>query len=496
MTLALEVRGLQKSFFGYRVLEGIDLEVSAGEIHGLVGENGAGKSTLMKILAGVYQPDGGSLRVDGVERRFGHPVQATRAGISTVFQEFNLLPERTVAQNVYLAREPRRGPVVLPSDMTRRTRELLESLEIDSVDPDARVGSLSVAEQQIVEIVKALSYDARIIQMDEPTAALAEHEVALLAGIVRRLSQRGVAVLYVSHRLREIFDLCDRVTVLKDGALVTTAKASELDEQQLVRLMVGRTLSSFFPEKPADHATGPATIELRGAGNHAVDDVSLTVHGGEIVGMAGLQGAGRTEVLDGIAGAVPFTRGSVLVDGVPARLSRPRHAVRRHIAYITEDRKATGLMLDQSVLDNTLAVVRAVRPRDARASRAEANRLLTDLELVARGPDQEVRFLSGGNQQKVILAKWLLTKPRVILFDEPTRGIDVGAKYALYRLMRELASAGHAILMVSSELPELIGMADRILVMHEGRMVAELPSGSSEERILAAASGLDDTAVA
>jgi ABC-type sugar transport system ATPase subunit len=489
----LQVRGVSKSFFGYPVLSNVGLEVSAGEVHGLVGENGAGKSTLMKILAGVYSRDSGEVLLDGKPVEFWHPVQAYAAGISTVFQEFNLLAERTVAENVYLGRELRVRGLVSPKRMNRSTRELLESLGVTSIAPTALVRDLSVAQQQIVEIAKALSYDARVISMDEPTAALADHEVELLYGIIRRLTQRGVAILYVSHRLREIFDLCDRITVLKDGELVTTVAASELDEDELVRLMVGRPLSSFFPERLDGTVVGDLALELAGVGNTAVDEVTMQLRRGEIVGVAGLQGAGRTELLEGISGAVPFTRGTMRMDGATVSITRPRQAIRRHIAHITEDRKATGLALNQSVLDNALMIVRATRPRQVSSVRRRASALFADLELSARGPDQEVRFLSGGNQQKVVLAKWLLTDPRVILLDEPTRGIDVGAKHALYTIIRELAAAGLAILMVSSELPELIGMSDRILVMHDGRLVDELPAGSSEERILRSASGIKES---
>jgi len=486
----LQIRGLGKSFFGFPVLRGIDLDVRPGEVHGLVGENGAGKSTLMKILAGVYEPDAGTVTLDGKPVEFAHPLQAYAAGISTVFQEFNLISERTVAENIYMAREPRTLGLVSTAGMNRDTGELLASLGVTSIPPTRKVSDLSVAEQQIVEIAKALSFNARIISMDEPTAALAGHEVALLYSIIERLTARGVAILYVSHRLREIFDLCDRITVLKDGELVATAEASQLTETELVRLMVGRSISAFFPEKLEGTTVGDVALTLRSAGNTSVNAVDLRLREGEIVGMAGLQGAGRTEVLEGIAGVNPFTRGTVELLGHPLRLTSPRKAIRKRIAYITEDRKATGLSLNQSVMDNALAVVRAVTPLRSAVARQRANEILESLELSARGPDHEVKFLSGGNQQKVVLAKWLLTEPKVILLDEPTRGIDVGAKHALYTLMRTLAQAGNAILMVSSELPELIGMSDRIVVMHEGELVAELPGGSSEEQIVRAASGL------
>jgi ribose transport system ATP-binding protein len=450
----------------------------------------------MKILAGVYTRDEGTVVLNGGNVDFSHPVQAQLAGISTVFQEFNLLPDRTVAENIYLGREPRVRGLVSKRRMNGDAAELFASLGVDSISPAARVRSLSVAQQQLVEIAKALSFNARVISMDEPTAALADHEVELLYGIIRRLKERGVAVLYVSHRLREIFNLCDRITVLKDGALVATRATAELSEQELVRLMVGRSLSAFFPPKSEDEVTGEVALSLDDAGNDLVDGITFDLHCGEILGVAGLQGAGRTEVLEAIAGSVPFTRGEIRVSGKPAAIKTSRQAIRAKIAHVTEDRKATGLLLNQSVMDNALAGIRACYPHRTAAARRAATDLFLELELSARGPDQEIKYLSGGNQQKVVLTKWLLMEPQIILLDEPTRGIDVGAKYALYVLMRRLAAAGHAILMVSSELPELIGMSDRVLVMRDGELVAELPAGSSEERILQAAAGVSDKAVA
>ncbi|HYH76796.1 MAG TPA: sugar ABC transporter ATP-binding protein [Arthrobacter sp.] len=490
----LEVRGLTKSFFGIPVLEDAHLSLYRGQVHGLMGENGAGKSTLMKVLAGVYQPDAGTVLLDGREVTFSHPTKAHEAGLSSVFQEFNLLPDRTVAENIYLGREPRRGPLVNKALMNSNTADLLESLGITAIRPTTQVRSLTVAEQQVVEIAKAVSYDARIISMDEPTAALAGAEVELLYQIVARLRERETAILYVSHRLREVFDLCDVITVLKDGRVVSTGPASDLDDARLVRLMVGRPISAFFPDKLVREGSGAEETEepilqLEGAGNGQLDGISLSIRPGEIVGVAGLQGSGRTELLHAIFGAAPFGRGTMKISGRELMPKSPRHGVRARMALITEDRKAEGLSLNQSILDNALSVIRSVFPRRTGAVRAEIPGVFSSLEVIARDLDQEVQYLSGGNQQKVVLAKWLATRPRLVLLDEPTRGIDVGAKVAVYRLMRQLAAEGMAILMVSSELPELIGMSDRILVMRDGRLVGELPAGTSEEAILHVATG-------
>ena len=489
-TVVLRATGMTKSFVGHTVLEDVDLELRAGQVVGLVGENGAGKSTLMKILAGVHQADAGRIEMLGQEVSFSHPVQAQQAGLSTVFQEFNLLPERTVAENIYLGREPRRRGLVDVDRMQRDADALLEGLGVTGIRAGQRVRTLSVAEQQIVEIAKAVSYDARIISMDEPTAALADHEVTILYSIIERLTARGVAILYVSHRLKEIFDLCQVITVLKDGRQVTTAPAAELDDAELVRLMVGRSISSFFPDPVAGTEPGEPLLELTGAGNGYVDGIDLTLRAGEIVGVSGLQGSGRTELLEAVFGVRPFTRGTMTLGGRARTPRSPRAAIRAGLAMITEDRKATGLALNQTILDNALGVVRAVFPRRTGEARREVPGILSSLQISARAMDQEVQFLSGGNQQKVVLARWLSTHPRVVLMDEPTRGIDVGAKHSIYELMRVLAAEGVAVLMVSSELPEVIGMSDRILVMRDGRLAGELPAGSTEEQVLAVATGI------
>jgi ribose transport system ATP-binding protein len=501
----LRLRGVGKEFFGTSVLRDIDLTLLPGQVHALVGENGAGKSTLMKIVAGVHRPDAGTIELGGALVSFPTPLDAQQAGVATVFQEFNLLPDRSVAENVYLGREPLRRGLVDRRRLHADTSRLLDDLGLTSITPWARVGSLSVAQQQVVEIVKAVSYDARIISMDEPTAALAEQEVALLYELVRRLRDRGVAILYVSHRLQEIYDLADTITVLKDGNHMLTAPAAEVSPDRLVRTMVGRDFAGFFPDKPADtvpaevagempgEVAGEVRLALEGSGNSMVDDIDLEVRAGEIVALAGLQGSGRTEIAHGVFGIAPFTRGRMTVDGEPVHVRTPRQGVRHRLALVTEDRKSEGLALEQSVLANARLVLDAVLPRAsdrrARGIPGVLRSLAVPASTVASAQDTEVQYLSGGNQQKVVLAKWLVTEPRVIVLDEPTRGIDVGAKRAVYDLMRTLTAEGTAVLLISSELPEVVAMADRILVLRDGRIAGELPGGSDEEAIMALATG-------
>jgi ABC-type sugar transport system ATPase subunit len=485
----VRLTGISKSFLGVPVLRGVDLEVRPGEVHALMGENGAGKSTLLKVLAGVHRADEGTVEIDGVEHTFAGPADAQRAGIGIIHQEFTLLPHRSVAENVYLGREPVRRLRVDRRRMVRDTKELLDWLGEDGIDPAATVSSLSVAQRQVVEIVKALATDATVLAMDEPTAALADHEVELLYDLVRRLRARGIAILYVSHRMREVFDLSDRITVLKDGAFVVCAPTSELTSEDLVRHMVGRDLSALYPERAVPEDLGEVRLRTSGAGNARIRDIDLEVRAGEIVGLAGLQGSGRSAVARAVFGVEPFTAGTVEIDGAPRRITSPRGAVRHGIAFVTEDRKSEGLALRQSVRDNVLLVRRsALRGSRSRVA-SDLAALLESVNVVARGEHQEVRFLSGGNQQKVVLAKWLAVNPKVLLVDEPTRGIDVGAKQAVHHLLRELARRGVAILMISSELPELIGMSDRILVMHDGGPAGELPAGASEASVVGLATG-------
>ena len=488
----LQMQGIKKSFVGVEVLHGVDLDLRAGEIHAIVGENGAGKSTLMKTLAGVHEPTEGTIRINGEEQTFHHPAAAQAAGVGIVYQEFNLLPDRNVAENVFVGREPRKGPIVDGRKMERDTAALLEEVGESGFGPRTPVRWLSVAQQQVVEIIKARSLNAKILVLDEPTAALAEGEVELLFKLVRRLQELGVGILYISHRLREVFALSDRITVIKDGGVVKTLDTASTNQRELVNLMVGRELDGYFPEKGAKEDLGDVRLAVKGLTTPLLRDINFDVRAGEIVGLAGLQGSGRTEIARAVFGADPVTAGTVEIDGQARRFKHPRQAIKAGLGFITEDRKAEGLALAQSIADNMMLAVRTVMsPRKRRA--AQGMMSIADLakvtELRARGPEQEVRFLSGGNQQKVVLSKWLQTQPQILIFDEPTRGIDVGAKAGIHDLIRKLAKDGVAVLMISSELPELIGMSDRILVMHEGKLAGELPAGASEPQIMEYATG-------
>ena len=496
----LEMRGISKSFFGVPVLREVDLDLRAGEVHAVLGENGAGKSTLMKILAGAHVPEDGSIRVAGEEVRFGHPKDAQAAGVSIIYQEFNLLPERTVAQNIFLGREPMRGPVVDRGAMAATTRQLLAQLRVDrGVSPGRLVKRLSVAQQQTVEIAKALSIDARILVMDEPTASLSPHETAALFERVRLLIEQGIGVLFISHRLTEIFQIADRVTVLKDGRRVDTLVTAETTPNQLVRMMVGRDIEHYFPPRGTTAEIGEPVVSVRdGAVSGLLQGIDLDLRPGEVLGIAGLAGSGRTELAQAIFGIRPFDAGEMTVDGRPVRMRSARQAIGGGFGFVTEDRKAEGLVLGLGVRENALLALRGLGAwlRGRLPRRASVPELARQVDLRTKNLERDVRFLSGGNQQKVVLAKWLATRSKILLFDEPTRGIDVGAKAGIHELIRELARAGAAVLMISSELPEVIGMSDRILVMRNGTIAGELPAAPTEADIMFLATGEREAQVA
>ncbi|MDQ3694099.1 MAG: sugar ABC transporter ATP-binding protein [Chloroflexota bacterium] len=498
------MEGISKFFPGVQALQGVDLAVFPGECLALVGENGAGKSTLMKILSGVYLPDEGRLAFDGAPVILSSPRQAQELGISIIYQEFNLMPNLTVMENVFVGREPNRAGFVRRRTMERQTRDLLGQLGV-RLRPDAVVRDLSVADQQMVEIAKALSTNARLVIMDEPTSALSETEVTALMQLIRQLKARGLGVIFITHRLDEVFQICDRITVLRDGQNVGSAPMAEVNPDWIVRTMVGRELGELFQKEAAAVAVDAApALEVRGlsrtgtrrdASAIVLEDVHLTVRAGEIVGLAGLVGSGRTEVVRALFGADPFDRGEILIDGRPVLVRSPRDAIRQGIGLVPEDRKTQALVLDLTVRENiTLAslgdVVRSGFVR-FRRERARAREFVEALRIRTPSLEQRVVNLSGGNQQKVVIAKWLALRPRVLIMDEPTRGIDIGAKAEVHHLMSELASEGVAILMISSELPEVLGMSDRVLVMRQGRISGELSRAeATQERIMALATGV------
>jgi len=488
----LALRGVSKRFGATQALTDVALELRAGEVHALVGENGAGKSTLVKILAGVYPPDSGTIHLDGEAVAITSPGHARNLGIAVVHQEPRLFPDLTVAENVFMGHIPTgRLRSVDWRAMRRATVDRLRELDV-RLDPGAQVRGLSMADQQLIEIVKALTLDARVLVLDEPTASLSAHEVQRLFAIVRRLRDRGVAVLFVSHRLDEVFDLCDRATVFRDGRFVATAPTGELTTADLIRHMVGRAVE-LFPR--GEHPAGDVVLEVEDLSRAGVfDGITFSVRAGEIVGLAGLVGAGRTEVARVLFGIDRRDRGVVRLGGLPVGFGSPAEAMRGGIAYVPEDRHLDGLVLDFPIASNvSLPIVsrlfRGLLLRPA-IERALADEYARELQVRMRNVDQLVAALSGGNQQKVVLAKWLATKPRVLILDEPTRGIDIGAKVEVHRIVSELAASGLAIILISSDLPEVLAMSDRILVLHEGRLTAEIArTDATEERVMFAATG-------
>jgi rhamnose transport system ATP-binding protein len=492
VTPRVELRQISKSFGATAALADITMDLRAGEIHALVGENGAGKSTLVKILGGVHAPDAGVILLDGVPTQVGDPAAARALGVAVVHQEPKLFPDLSVAENVFLASPPtRRLGSIDWGEMRRAATALFEQLDVQ-IDVGAPVRGLSMADQQLIEIAKALSVDARVLILDEPTASLSAHEVERLFAIVRRTRDRGVAVLFVSHRLDEVFALCDRATVLRDGRHVITAPTAGLTTADLVRHMVGRAVS-LFPKGEAQ--IGEVLLEVRGlAGANAFRDVSFTVRAGEILGFAGLVGAGRTEIARVLFGIERPTAGEIRLAGRVVRLASPSAALRAGIAYVPEDRHQDGLILDFSIAENvTLPILGRLFPRlfvRRATERALARGYAERLRVRTTGVDQLVQALSGGNQQKVVIAKWLAAKPRVLILDEPTRGVDIGAKVEVHRIVSELAAAGLGIILISSDLPEVLAMSDRILVLHEGQVTAEVTRAeATEERVMFAATG-------
>jgi ABC-type sugar transport system ATPase subunit len=503
----LSMSGISKSFSGVEVLRDVGFELRAGEVHVLAGENGAGKSTLIKIAAGVHTAFDGSLALHGRPVRFTSPHDAARQGISVIHQEMSLIDAMSVVDNMFLGRELTRhgsaGQWLDRAAQLRRARQFCDQLGLGDLDLERPVEDYSLSVKNRIEIAKALAWDARILVMDEPTSALSEPEVLRLFDLIAQLKARGCGIVYISHRMEEIYRLADRITVLRDGRYVGTREASRLPSSELIRWMIGRELRTQFPVRTADQ--GPERLRVEhlsvlapgatstGFRRWLVRDVSLSVRAGEIVGIAGLQGSGNSELLQAIFGARgELAHGRVEVEGRPFEVRSPRRSIAQGLAYLTSDRKATGLVLGLDLARNvTLASIPALSPggwvRESR-ERAVAREYTRALRIRATGPTQEVSTLSGGNQQKVALAKWIETRPRVLLLDEPTRGVDVGAKQEIYELMNQWTRQGHAILLITSEMPELLGLSDRIVAMHRGRVTGEfVRTEATQEKVLAAA---------
>jgi ribose transport system ATP-binding protein len=491
----VQTEGIGKDFSSVWVLRGITVGIRTGEILGIIGENGAGKSTLMKILSGVYTPSEGRLLLDGAEVSIRTPEDAKRLGIRLIPQEFNLVPDLNVYENVFLGNElQRRGGLLDRKEMIRRTAEVLASLEVQ-VDPSARIDSLNVAQKQMVEIAKALAFDARLLIFDEPTTVLTRREIGLLFQRMRALQARGVTQIYISHKLREVREVCDRVMVLRDGAFVCLEPAAAMPIDEMARRMVGRELSRIFPEKRPGN--GESALKVAGLTVPGVlEGVSFELRKGEILGLAGLGGSGRTEIAETILGVRRPVSGQIWVDGAPVTIHAPPDAVRAGIAYLSEDRQGSGILTEHALLKNVslVSIAKYLRPGGliaGRRERAAAADYVQRFSIRAPGIDAQLEYLSGGNQQKVSLAKSIDSDPRILILDEPTRGVDVSAKQDIYRFIHELAGRGISCILISSELEEVIGMCSRVLVMRGGRLVGELQGEHiTEEEIMFYATGV------
>ncbi|MGF9692466.1 sugar ABC transporter ATP-binding protein [Rhizobium sp. 0TCS1.26] len=495
----LSLQDIRKEFPSVVALADVSFDLKRGEVHAVCGENGAGKSTLMKIISGVYTPTSGTITYKGVERNFSSPLEAEQLGIAIIHQELNLVPHLTVAENIYLAREPRRGFLVDRRKLRADAQACLDRLGV-VIAPDRLVRELSVAQCQMVEIAKALSLNAEVLIMDEPTSSLTEQETRLLFKVIHDLKASGVGIIYISHRLDEMAEIVDRVTVLRDGRFVSTARFGDTNVDEIVSKMVGRSLEEKFPERTST-PTDEVIFSAENLSRHGVfRNVSFTLRRGEILGFAGLMGAGRTEVARAIFGADPLDTGVVTLAGSTLKIASPRDAIAAGLAYLSEDRKAQGLAIKMPVDANmTLANMEEVSSRfgliDFRKHQSAAEKYVDLLSIKTPSVRQPVRLLSGGNQQKIIIGKWLFRKSRVLFFDEPTRGIDVGAKFAIYKIMDELARDGIGVILISSELPEILGMTDRVAVFHNGTITGILDTArTNQEEIMRYASGYGRTA--
>ena len=487
-TEILKVEGIKKSFSGVHALDGARFELRKGEVHGLIGENGAGKSTLMKILSGIHTADEGAIYYNGYPIAYRTPREALDGGICIIHQELNLIPHLSIADNIFIGREYRNGCVLDKKRQIEEARGFLKEVGLD-IDPETRINQLTVARQQMVEIAKALSYNFNILIMDEPTAALAEREINELFRVIATLAQQGKAIVYISHRLEELLQITDRITVMRDGKTIDTVNTNETDMRAIIDMMVGREIQSKRKERNCTLPDAEVVLEAKNLKSKDIHDVSLKLHRGEILGIAGLMGAGRTELVRLLFGADPKIGGQILINGKEVIIKQPKDAVKHGMGYISEDRKQLGLAVNMTVSDNivltcfekylSFGIINHKRIEN------DAKRMIDTVHIKTPSSDQMVRNLSGGNQQKVVIAKWLLRNCDIVIFDEPTRGIDVGAKSEIYTIMEEMISLGKSIIMISSEMPEILRMSDRILVMCEGRKTAELDiSEADQEKIM------------
>nr|WP_245398699.1 sugar ABC transporter ATP-binding protein [Oceaniglobus trochenteri] len=486
------MRGITKTFPGVKALSDVNFQVDYGRVHAIVGENGAGKSTLMKILSGIYLPTSGTTEIAGTEVRMRKPADAQRHGIRMVHQELNLAPDLSVAENVYLGRMPRRLGLANRAAMISGARAILSEIGA-TIDPAARLGDLSISQQQLVEIAKAYAASPRIIVLDEPTSSLSEHEAAALFRILGKMKAAGIAIIYISHRLKEVLDIADDVTILRDGAMIETRPAEGITAAEMIRLMVGREVANVFPKVQSE--IGAPVMKVTGLGDgDSFDNVSFDVRAGEILGLTGLVGAGRTEVAKAIFGLLPVAKGTLEINGKAVTITSPAAAVEAGIVYVPEDRKGEGIVPAMSVRENiSLPVLKHLSRLgyvSLKADKALAAKYAADLGIAPPDPERRINLLSGGNQQKAVLSKWLAANPSVLILDEPTRGVDVGAKAEIHRIIGELVAQGMAVVMISSELPEVLGVCDRVVVMRDGHASPPLDRAElSEERIMALATG-------
>ncbi len=488
------MKGINKAFGTNQVLENAGFELADGEVHALMGENGAGKSTLMKILTGVYTRDAGTVTVDGKEVTYKSPQEAEKAGIVFIYQELNVLFDLTVEENLFMGKEiTKKFGICDKKAMRKKAQEVMDKMGV-SIPIDAVMSDLSVGQQQMVEICKALMVDAKVLIMDEPTAALTQSETEGLFKLIKSLREKGVSIVYISHRMEEIFELCDRITVLRDGAHVGTEYIKDIDMDDIVRLMIGREIGERYPKREGVKI-GKEMLKIEGlTKTKAFENVSFSVKSGEVLGVSGLMGAGRTEIMQAIFGNLPYESGKVYIEGKEVKIKSAKDAINAGIGFITEDRKTEGLLLEKSISDNiSLANLSKISKKSVISKSKEtdlSNKGIKEFHIKCFGPDHECGNLSGGNQQKVVFAKWVYTDPKILILDEPTRGVDIGAKKEIYNVINDLAKQGVAVIMVSSELPEVLGMSDRIMVVREGHIMGIIDAAEADqEKVMTLATG-------